>query len=121
MDQTLFYYFCRIFMAVGFALAVLDFASTMAALAYGGREANPLWRWVMAVIAMVSTKKGLWGVARIWLALLIVWLGVGNATAPFVWYTIPAAIIPNTVLAYVVWRNFGIAKNLREMARSKLR
>jgi len=121
MDSVLFYFFCRIMMSVGFILAVLDVFSTIAALAYGGREANPIWRWVMAAIIYFSSSKALWGIPRILLALGSIWLGVGNAYAPFVWYSIPTAIIPNAILAYVVWSNFSIANRLREKARSELR
>jgi len=119
MDYMTYYYFCRTMMSVGFILAVLDVFSTIAALAYGGREANPLWRWVMAAVAYFKCPKALWGIPRILLALGAVWLSVGNATAPFVWYAIPAALIPNAVLAYVVWSNFKIGKALREKARSE--
>jgi hypothetical protein len=120
MDYLTFYYFSRVMMVLGFGLAVADVFSTIAALAYGGREANPLWRWVMAGIAYLKGPKALWGIPRILLALGIIWLGVGNAFAPYVWWKIPAAIVPNLVLAYVVWNNFGIAKMLRERARSNL-
>lgn len=120
MDYLTFYFFCRIVMVLGFALAVADVFSTIAALAYGGREANPLWRWVMAGVAYFKGPKALWGIPRILLALGIVWLGVGNAFAPFAWWKVIAAIVPNAVLAYVVFNNFRIAKTLREKARSNL-
>lgn len=115
MDPITFYVFCRVSMMLGYSLAVLDAASTTGAIYYGGREANPLWRVVMGLI------KEKWIVPRLLLALGVVWLGVGNATAPFAWWKVAAAILPNAVLAYVVWRNFGIAKALREKARSELR
>lgn len=121
MEPTLFYYFCRTMMMVGFALAVLDVFSTIAALAYGGREANPLWRWVMAAVAYFKGPKALWGIPRILLALLIIWLSVGNAFAPYHWWAVVGAILPNLILAYVVWSNFRIAKALREKARSEYR
>jgi len=120
-DHLTFYFFSRIMMVLGFALAVADVFSTISALAYGGREANPLWRWVMAGIAYFKGPKALWGVPRILLALVVVWMGVGNAFAPFAWWKVAAAILPNAVLAYVVWNNFRIAKTLREKARGELR
>ena len=114
MGYLTFYFFCRVMMMLGYGLAVLDAASTTGAIYYGGKEANPLWRVVMGLI------KEKWIAPRLLLALGIVWLGVGNAFAPFAWWKVLAAIVPNMVLAYVVWSNFRIAKTLRENARSNL-
>lgn len=115
MDPTLFYYFCRICMVLGYALAIMDAFSTIAALAYGGKEANPIWEWFMGVLGPY------WCIPRILLAQGIVWVNVNNATAPFVWYVIPAAILPIMLLGYVVQSNFRIAYRLRRAARAQYR
>ncbi len=115
MEPLTFYLFCRVTMVLAFGLAVLDCFSTAAALAYGGKEANPIWRWVMGFLGPM------WVIPRVLLALLIVWLNVGNALAPFVWYAVPAALVPILVLGYVVFSNFRIALRLREKARSERR
>ena len=115
MDPITFYYFCRTFMVLAFILGVLDAVSTGAALAYGGREANPIWRWVIGIIGPY------WIIPRIGFALGIVWVNVGTATAPFVWYAIPGAVLPVLLLLYVVVSNFRIAIRLRRLARSEYR
>lgn len=115
MEPTLFYFLCRTLMVLGFLLAILDAASTIAALAFGGREANPLWRWAMGILGPY------WVIPRLLLGLAIVWVNVGTATAPYVWYAIPAAVVPLLVMGYVVFSNFRIAHRLREKARSELR
>lgn len=113
MDPLTFYLFCRVTMSLGYALAIGDMASTVRALFYGGREANIGWRYVIE-----HWKMPAFMVLRVVFGLLIVWLSVGNAFAPYVWYAIPASLIPNAILAYVVWGNFRIANTGREKARS---
>lgn len=115
MDPITFYIFCRVTMMLGFGLGSIgDVFSTNAALAHGGKEANPLWRWAMGILGPK------WVIPRVLLAQAIVWANVGNAFGEYVWWAALAAVVPLLVLGYVVWSNFRIAKTLREKARSNL-